>query len=78
MLFNLVVRQRVQSLPVALDLCGDVFILKDDSGQSTLPPFCRRTVNAIVWDDDVSEVSKVKLLLCFPYFPSNSQYTIDR
>lgn len=60
MLFNLVVRQCVQSLPVALDLCGDVFILEDDSGQSTLSPFCRRTMNALVWDDDVSEVSKVK------------------
>lgn len=36
---NLVMRQRVQTLPVALDLRGDVFVLKDDSGESSLSPF---------------------------------------
>lgn len=37
-LSNLVMRQRVQSLPVTLDLRGDVFVLKDDSGQAALSP----------------------------------------
>lgn len=76
-MFNLVVRQCVQSLPVALDLCGDVFILEDDSGQSTLPPFWRRTVNTIVLDD-VSGVSKVKVMQRFLHSLSNSQHDVKK
>lgn len=37
----LVVSQGVESLPVIVDLSGDVLVLKDDASDPTLPPFCR-------------------------------------
>lgn len=35
----LVVSERIEALPVIIDLCGDVFVLEDDSSHSTLTPF---------------------------------------
>lgn len=40
MLSDLVVGQGVEPLPVTLNLCGDVLILKDNSSQSSLSPLC--------------------------------------
>ena len=37
---HLVVRQRVEPLPVIVDLGGNVFVLQDDTGHAALPPLC--------------------------------------
>lgn len=47
---DLVVHECVESLPVALDLGGDVLVLEDHTSRSALPPLCRkRTSRVAVW-----------------------------
>lgn len=38
---HLVVGQRVDPLPVTLDLGGDILVLEDDTGHAALAPLCR-------------------------------------
>lgn len=38
--------QGVESLPVVIDLSGDVLVLKDDASHPTLPPFCHTHTHA--------------------------------
>ncbi len=50
LLTDLVVHECVESLPVALYLGGDVFILQDHTSCSTLPPLCRKIQSIVnVW-----------------------------